>query len=136
LGGSTQCKIEGDAAQKPGARRRGNQVPIDVTAWCRDSVKGGERDALNGVWERHRKQPRKRRFLPPSHGHLVVVNDGSVIYAESWHRLASSPESPAAPRSSRPSEALLKLALRRPSPMHIVHATKGYAILSQAHALF
>ena len=27
-------------------------VPVDRAAWCRrESVKGGGRDALNGVWE-------------------------------------------------------------------------------------
>ena len=32
-------------ALKPGA--------VDLAAWCRrESVKGGGRDALNGVWER------------------------------------------------------------------------------------
>ena len=31
-------------------------MSIDLVAWCRrESVKGGGRDVLNGVWEQHRK---------------------------------------------------------------------------------
>jgi hypothetical protein len=32
--------------------RPDTRCPVDLAAWCRrESVKGGGRDALNGVWE-------------------------------------------------------------------------------------
>src|SRR5277367_6363623 len=40
-----------------------SQVPVDLAAWCRrESVKGGGRDALNGVWGRRRKQRQRPPF--------------------------------------------------------------------------
>ena len=51
-------KIEGDArALKPGG------------LCCRESVKGGGRDALNGVWERRRKL----RQRPPFSAAFLVM---------------------------------------------------------------
>jgi len=35
-----------------GDARAKAKVPVDLAAWCRrESVEGGGRDALNGVWE-------------------------------------------------------------------------------------
>jgi hypothetical protein len=52
MGGEALQNIEGGVmrALKPSTCRLGGLVPP------RKSVKGGGRDALNGVWERRRKQ--------------------------------------------------------------------------------
>src|SRR5271155_3005896 len=49
-GGEALQKIEGDVRAKAGGLCR------------RESVKGGGRDALNGVWERRRKQRQRPLF--------------------------------------------------------------------------
>ena len=56
------------------------QVPVDLAAWCRrESVKGGGRGALNGVWERRRKQRQRTSFSAASHRYAVT--DGQELGA-------------------------------------------------------
>jgi hypothetical protein len=43
--------------------RGDERANINLAAWChRESVKGGGRDALNGVWDRRRKQRQRPPF--------------------------------------------------------------------------
>ena len=54
--------------------------PRCCTHWRREMVKGGGRDAPNGVWERRRKLSQlAARFLPPSHGYAVTSDNCNVI---------------------------------------------------------
>jgi hypothetical protein len=52
-------------------------VLVDLAAWCRrESVKGGRKDALNGVWERRQKQCQRPPFSGrlPTDTQLLVDN--------------------------------------------------------------
>ena len=50
------------------------QVPVDLAAWCRR-----ESGALNGVWERRRKQRQMTSFSAASHRYAVT--DGQELGA-------------------------------------------------------